>query len=119
MKLDYDLIRNLLLRIEDKTDGVTNFYYQDIVGNHFTTVPTSAVEYHIKFLYDSGFVQCPRSSHLHIIDITPKGRDYLDNVRNVDIWEKTKDKANSLGPVTLDVIKELAKSLILGHLGLK
>ncbi|MBP2664300.1 MAG: hypothetical protein H6Q71_2248 [Firmicutes bacterium] len=119
MKLNYDFIRELLLAIEEKTDGIVNFDYPDIIGDRFPTISTSMIEYHIKFLHDAGFIQCPRSSHLLIIDITPIGRDYLDNVRNIDIWEKTKDTAKSLGPITLDVIREVAKALILGHFGLK
>ena len=47
MKLNYDFIRELLLAIEEKTDGIVNFDYPDIIGDRFPTISTSMIEYHI------------------------------------------------------------------------
>lgn len=114
MKLNYDLIRNLLIEIEEITDGHTNFscfYFFD----KFPGVNEDIIEYHLKYLFDAGLVE---GAEGYVIDITPFGRDYLDNIRDHTIWEETKSKIHPLGSVTLSVISEIAKSLVLSKLGL-
>ena len=114
MKLDYDLIRNLLLRIEEDSDGHTNFslfYFFEA----FPEVDKASIDYHLKYLYDAGFVEGSRD---FIIDITPYGREYLDSIRDKNIWENTKKKFQPLGTVTFSVISDIAKSLVLKQLGL-
>ena len=45
-------------------------------------------------------------------------REYLDTIRDKNIWEDTKKKFHPLGSVTFSVISDIAKSLILKQLGL-
>ena len=68
-----------------------------------------------KFLLDANFIEMVNGG---IIDITPKGRDYLNNIRNSDIWEKTKLKLQPLGAVAFDIVSEVGKSYIFSKLGL-
>lgn len=114
MQLDHDLIRSLLLLIEQESDGL-NGCLPDEFSEVFPTYPPQTVKYHLKYLVDAGLIETIRS---YIIDITPSGRTYLDNIRNPSIWEATKQRFQPLGSVTLDVISEIAKSAILSHLGL-
>lgn len=51
-------------------------------------------------------------------DITPKGLDYLNNVRNESVWSKTKERIKPMEQVTFDLISEVAKSYLLSKLGL-
>ncbi len=44
--------------------------------------------------------------------ITWDGHEYLDSVRDPDIWDKTKLGAEKVGGFSLDVMKALAKGLI-------
>lgn len=114
MKLNYDLIRDLLLKIEEITNGYRNFspaYF----FKKFPETEEPIIAYHLKYLSDAGLIE---GSEGHVIDITPFGRNYLDNIRNHTVWEETKSKIQPLGSVTLSVISEIAKSLILSKLGL-
>ena len=118
MKLNYDLIREILLVVEDIADGSANYQIETVYQKYFLQECTEKeFNYHVKYLRDAGFVE--PSTGGWIIDITPWGRDYLDSIRNIDIWEKTKEKAKPLGSVAFDVIKDIAKSVILSQLGLK
>lgn len=114
MKLNHDLIRELLLHIEEISDGNTNF-----PSNYFLKplrhYPERFVTYHLKFLLDAGLIE---GKNGYITDITPYGRNYLDNIRNETIWIKTKNRLQPVGSVTLSVISEVAKSFILSKLGL-
>lgn len=114
MKLNYDIIRDLLLKIEEITDGNKNFspiYF----FKEFSETEETVIAYHLKYLFDAGLVE---GSEGYVIDITPFGRNYLDSIRNHTIWEETKSKIQPLGSVTLSVVSEIAKSLILSKLGL-
>lgn len=114
MKLDHDLIRALLLLIEDESDGFKGFILDDFI-KAFPNENPNAINYHLKYLVDAGLIEKIRA---YFVDITPRGRSYLDNIRNPSIWETTKQKFHPLGSVTLEVISEIAKSAILSRLGL-
>ncbi len=114
MKLNHDLIRVLLLYVEEETDGEKGFLLDDFI-TAFPNESPKALNYHLKYLIDAGLIEKVRS---YIFDITPRGRAYLDNIRNSSIWESTKQRFQPLGSVTLDVISEIAKSAILARLGL-
>ena len=119
MKLDYDLIREILVVIEDISDGSVNFTTDGIWKDYFQNrCQTEVFRYHVKYLRDCGFIE-PSNNSGYIIDITPYGREYLDNIRDDTIWEKTKEKVKPLGNVTLDVISEIAKSLVMTYFGLR
>ena len=114
MKLNYDLIRDLLLQIEADSDGYINFL-RNYFFEAFPEVDKAVIDYHLKYLYDAGFIEGSRD---FIIDIPPYGREYLDTIRDKNIWEDTKKKFHPLGSVTFSVISDIAKSLILKQLGL-
>jgi len=116
MKLNYDLIREILMFIEEKADGDINYTAELIWEERFTSYDNRVVYYHVKYLCDASFIE---SSNGYIIDITPNGRGYLDNIRNSNIWEKTKDTIKPLGNVTFGVISEVAKHLVTNYLGLR
>lgn len=115
LKLNYDLIRLLLLKIEDITDGFSEIYNKNIV-KLFPNYSEIIILYHLKYLDDAGYIE--RYRHNVIIDITPTGREYLNSVRNQDIWNKTKQKIQSFGDVSLPIITEISSTLIKSSLGI-
>jgi hypothetical protein len=44
--------------------------------------------------------------------LTNDGHDFLAAVRDDDVWSKTKSEAKKVGGVTLDMLTEIAKSLL-------
>ena len=114
MKLNYDLIRTLLLHIEDVTDGHTCFH-SEYFYMEFPDINPNTLEYHLKYLFDAGLIEGKGG---FVLDITPFGREYLDTIRDNSIWEKTKAKFQPLGSVTLSVISDIASSFIAKQLGL-
>ena len=114
MRLNYDLIRLLLLFIEKEADGNKGFLPDDFTAA-FSKESPQVIKYHLKYLTDAGLIESVRG---YIFDITPRGREYLDNIRDASIWENTKKRFQPLGSVALDVISSIAKSLISSKLGL-
>lgn len=97
MKRDFDLMRKMLLRIEEKsmvppkTLIVEDFL--DLCDN------PHIVSLHIGMLNDAGFIEVMGTSYdgdvkdYEIARLTFAGYEYLDAVRNARIWKAVKDKS--------------------------
>lgn len=46
------------------------------------------------------------------MNLTDKGHDYLDSIRDPEIWKQTKAGAAKVGGFSLELIGDLAKGLI-------
>ena len=118
MKLDHDLIRDLLMAYEKKANGRTNFYVEDIAKECLPDYDVEAIRYHSKQLADAGYVKVGTKSSDHIIDLTWKGHQYLANIKDDNIWNIIKNKTSSLSGVTLDIIATMAKEEVKKYLSL-
>ncbi|TQS71141.1 DUF2513 domain-containing protein [Ornithinibacillus gellani] len=110
MRRDLELVRNLLLLIEENDDcnelDIPQEWNQKVIF------------YHLKILDQAGFVNNNTKTagnkifFLHA-SLTWKGHEFLDSIRNNHIWNKTKkgikEKGLELGNVPLEIIKEYAK----------
>lgn len=116
MKIDYDLIRKILLKVEEISDGNVNYLPEHIWQKYFTeSCKLNIFNYHVKYLFDDHLIE---GSNGYVFDITPTGRDYLNNVRDDNIWKKTKERIQPLGTVALGIVSEIAKSFVSKKLGL-
>lgn len=121
MKRDLDLIRNILLVIENS--DTDRLFISDFVTDSRTE---EIVSHHLKLLLDCDYIDatsrntigCPYTQFI-VHRITSKGYDYLDSVRDVSIWEKTKKALLQVGgSASLDTVKAVASSIILKMLGI-
>mgnify|MGYP002715517673 CR=1 FL=1 len=109
MKRDLDLIREILLALESQLDGV-NPGRVEIRG-----WDENEVNYHTQLLSDRKFIELfdPKSKyHLSVQRITDAGHDYLDVVRDPEIWRKVKIVAEESGVYTVSFLKKLAEGFI-------
>lgn len=118
MKLNYDLIRDLLLAIENISDGSINYHVEHIQETYLQKYELCAIQYHVIQLTQGGIIQTSRSSSEYIIDLTWYGHQYLANIRDNTIWAKTKERIKPFGTVALDVTLDIAKALLLKSLSL-
>lgn len=119
MKLDYDLLREILLLLEAESDGYINFSWKSFYRgcqSFQDSYDETTFRYHCKFLLDVGYIQ--DGSLEGFQDISPEGRAYLDNIRDNTIWEQTKKHIAKLGNVTLPIVSNVANSYVLKFLGL-
>ena len=117
MKRDMDLIRELMLKLEllDNPFGTTRWL--EIWDEPFSFQPTEKdrILGHLKLLKEAGFIDgapSPMNGNLEFRSITHSGHDFLDSVRDPEIWRKTKDGAAAAGGFTVELVGELAKGLI-------
>lgn len=112
MKLNYDLIRELLEKIESECNGK---YLKDITPlDNFTE---DEINYHLLVLKDGNFIKAEVkafSSTVRVYQLTYKGHEYLESIRNKYIWEQVKKdvELKGLRNVSIDLLKELANKKI-------
>lgn len=115
MKMDYDVIRHILLDIEAAPNG------QRITETTLAYKKHSAEEiaFHLDLLVDAGLIETypienlssPYTSHI-VLRMTFKGHEYLNSVRSLKVWRETKSRINKVGCATLDIVKSVASDVI-------
>ncbi len=115
MTRDMDVIRTLLLRLEGRYrgTGVYNYSYgdQDLA---IEGIEPLAITYNLGLAIDAGFVKgSERGSGSFLIEgLTWSGHDFLDSVRDEEIWRRTKEGVSLAGGFTFDLMKALARGYI-------
>ncbi|QGN00032.1 DUF2513 domain-containing protein [Methylocystis parvus] len=119
MKRDMDLIRELLLKLEGANvpPGVTAVispYDARLAVNGFDG---EEIGHHLRMLVSAGFIETgnqPFAADGALIfrQIAWEGRDFLDSVRDPEVWGKTKKGALAAGGFTFDLLKDLAKGFL-------
>jgi hypothetical protein len=112
MKRDMDLIRRLLLELEEKDLGNGQWVDFDVHDGEEIKVTE-----HLFLLSEAGFIE---GNNLNTLSdrmfkarrLTWSGHDFVDSIRNDDTWRKTKDGALAAGGWTVDLLRDLAKGLI-------
>ena len=122
MKRDLDLVRDILLKSETYNDNPPMYpeSFSDLNSNQ------DVINYHLLLLHQAGFIDAydvstlgRRYKQYAVQNLTFAGCDYLDSVRDKDIWDTVKSKLQSVGSsATIEVVKALANSVIQQQLGL-
>ena len=114
MKRDMDLVRLILLEIEDKYRS-TAIYDLAIDG-----YDTEMVAYHCKILYEAGLISDYKAQYADnaiyvfgVGSLTWDGNDFLEKIRDDSQWKKVKETITKKGlPLVIDTIKSVANALI-------
>ena len=122
MKLNYDCVRSVLLTVEkSKTIDEELNLNPLAVETIFEQLPKyedSEILYTIEKLKEARYINA--ALHFaagHFIDgtvssITYSGHEYLDNIREPEVWRKVKAMLKNAGATTLPLISQAAKMLI-------
>ncbi|MGS7761400.1 DUF2513 domain-containing protein, partial [Escherichia coli] len=111
MKLDKDLVREILLAIEaSKNDPKEEI---DLVLKNRSP---REISYHVLLLTEAGFVLSRDAFPTHNTSfwqptrLTYTGHEFLDTVRDGEVWELTKNGAEKVGSASLSLMLELGKA---------
>lgn len=113
MKRDMDLIREVLLAIEERDDGDSYFSVSDLFDSYQQQYR------YCQWCEEAGLIKGANRG-LHVADVEPflperltfKGADFLDSVRDPKVWAKTKAGAEAVGGLTFELLGELATGLL-------
>lgn len=127
MTLNYDCIRDVLLYLEEAleyTDNPISLEHKRItietVASNLSTYTKNDVRYTIEKLLEAEYIQMKNitlDSQKYIVngyidDITWKGHDFLNNIREKTIWEATKLGAKKVGAVSISTISMIAFEIV-------
>ncbi|WP_429912737.1 DUF2513 domain-containing protein [Glycocaulis sp.] len=116
MKRDMELVREILLKIESEI-GADNFarWYKGKLGE-LDKYDFDCVYAHVRMLMEIGYInhrqQALGPGQVSVGDLSWHGHDFLDSVRDDEIWRQTKDVAQKAGGFTVDLLKQIAVGLI-------
>ncbi|MEC9065718.1 MAG: DUF2513 domain-containing protein [Pseudomonadota bacterium] len=114
MKLELDLVRAILLMIADDPRRE----YPGRIAVEGTEQPL--VDFHVELLNEGGLIKgCavwddadPEGGPIFTDNrLTFAGSQYLESIRDPEIWKTVKSVAKGAGATTLDAIVEIAKSV--------
>lgn len=117
MKRDMDLIRELLLKLEViplRAGGMTVISPPtrevDVPG-----YDPDQIAYHLNLIKEAGLISHTAANPAYGIGfrgLSWDGHDFLDSVRDPEVWAKTKKGAAAAGGFTVDLLRDLAKGFI-------
>ncbi len=113
MKRDWDVIREILIIVEEMDAG--NY----LRLSSFPSERGQEISYHMDLLMEAGLVSGKMAKTLgrrphdfRALRLTWNGHEFLDGIRNDTIWQKTKSSFISKGiSMTFDLVKSVAADL--------
>ncbi len=122
MKRDWDIIRTILLKTENKEE------FSPITLSDFSTDKRAFVSYNVELLLESGLIKGYMSSinndsrigqDFSIYRLTWEGHEFLDSIKNDNVWKKTKDTfSQNCISMSFDLMKSMANEVAKPLLGL-
>lgn len=121
MRRDMDIVRDLL-----KLSATTSAPRVDAYSLASPSRSRELIAYHVRIMTQAGLVDSyvkpddqPATASCLIKSLTWEGNDFLDSVESDTVWSKVKAKlAENVESASFDVIKAVAKSVLLTQLGL-
>jgi Hypothetical protein (DUF2513) len=117
MKRDWDIIRDVLLALEDSDTPNPR-----LSAKHFTQHDEQAVAYNMRLLHEAGYIDArftssnSMSGHIlgaSAVHMTNAGHELLDTIRSDTVWSKTKDTFKSKGlDMTFDLVIMVSKKIV-------
>jgi hypothetical protein len=123
MKRDMELIRSVLLKLEEDV-GLQLKTYAFQFDNSKMVIEghtDEEVYRHVVMLLESPFVEGKQmmSGEIVVRGLTWEGREFLDSIRGDVVWKKTKAGVEKIGGTGLGFVWEIAKGIIKNELKTK
>lgn len=115
MKRNLDLIRDVMLYLESK-DGNKPCWGEELPLPQYDPMDLA---YHSNLLAQADLIDFEpvktengRIIKCLVFSLSWKGHEYLDTIRDPDVWAKTKEGAKRVGGFGLDMLTAFARALI-------
>lgn len=121
MKRNLDLLRNILIAIEESENFPQAFDNIAHLSKALNYTDLNTISYHISLLADCNYIEYikfetigPSYVDYAIIRLTSQGHDFLDNIRNDTVWNKTQEELQKYGEgAALEIVKLIAGKIFL------
>ena len=122
MKRDIDIMRDILFQVENATIGdIDQSPWKEF---SLPEISSLVVKYHVRLLLERDYffseaiildgqdhAGCPVAK-FRPDALNDAGHEFLESIRDPDVWQKTKEGANRIGSFGIDLIKNLAKGYL-------
>lgn len=106
MKRNMDKVRGVMLALEAEPGPFVMTYDTPAMGG--TENGAETVEY-ITMLHSAGFLE---SNQRSVYRVSWAGHEFLDSVRDPEIWKKTKSGAEKIGSWSVKLLGEMASGYL-------
>lgn len=116
MKMDIDCIRDILLQAEETPFTVyrdSDDDNEDSGLNFIAKYDDKTLLYHIDIADELGLLKasiCIGMSSVY--DLSAQGHLFLADIREENVWSKTKEISKQVGASSLDTVKQIAVNVI-------
>lgn len=115
MRINADLVRDILIFAEDNTD--MNHWVSGKELSDAVKYLDGEIIYHVRYLAEAGYIKTDRGTEIDdnnyaIIDLTPVGHKFTEEIRPNATWKKVKMTAKSIGSYSLDTLQKIAVQVI-------
>ena len=120
MKRDLDLIREIMLVLEDKMEYGKNFKSTQLIGIMQDKIfSAEKLAYHVGLLVENDFIKAKEYKYQSgeptdylINTITSQGQDFIDTIRQDTTWNKIKEKVSNIGGYSLSLFIDIGKEYL-------
>lgn len=116
MKRDLDLMRAILLSVEEEHPG-SGFVRYKFADEDFPGVENATLIGHFRLLIEDGLINSPTNGWLSndsisVGNLTNYGYEILDTIRDKDIWDKTRENTANIKGLGIDVVSKIARAFL-------
>jgi len=114
MKLNPDCIRDILFVVENNATYSNDVSEETIFKELDSKYPREEILYHVRQCEHSGlFLKVQHYfGGFSIQDLSPYGHQFINDIRQDNNWNRTKDIAKNVGSFSLDVLKDISSQVI-------
>ena len=114
MKLNPDCIRDILFVVENNATYSNDVSEETIFQDLDSKYPREEILYHVRQCEHSGlFLKVVHYfGGFSIQDLSPYGHQFINDIRQDNNWNRTKDIAKNVGSFSLDVLKDISSQVI-------
>ncbi|MDP1503126.1 DUF2513 domain-containing protein [Bacillus velezensis] len=120
MKLNRDCMRDVLLTVEEEVGFKDRVSIQTLhTFSRLKEYKLVDIFYCVEKLTEAGFIKgITYKGGADVSELTFEGHEFIESIRDDDVWNKTKNELGKVGGATLPIIVELATSFLKTKLGL-
>ena len=113
MKRDLDLARRILIKIEAELPPMQVGTFTPSAFSVENKEEWDWILEHFRLLADAGFIEkgSLSSGGYTLRGITWAGHEFLDSIRDEEVWRRTKEGANKVGSWSLETLSEIARAI--------
>lgn len=120
MKLNQDCVRDILLELEKKLDLNTQLYKNDLLTfSSYEKYGEKDFFYILLKLTEAGYLNAKVTAgannpvfSVNISSISWEGHEFLDSVRDNEVWKQTKSIVSKFSSVSITTIENIASNVI-------